>query len=178
MKLVVLATCCAMLLAACGGSGKSGGRQAAYDAGLKFSKCMRAHGLSNFPDPSDGGGGIQIPVGDASSPAFRSAQNACAKLLPGSGFLGQASEAQKQNMLHMAQCMRAHGLASFPDPVSKPPSPGAGLGLAFGRPGAFIAIPQSMLNSPDFNQAASACGLPGAGRGRGPKASQAPLPKP
>ncbi|HWD85739.1 MAG TPA: hypothetical protein VG321_08300 [Solirubrobacteraceae bacterium] len=173
MKPVVLAMCCAVLLAACGGSGKANGHQAAYDAGLKFAKCMRAHGLSNFPDPSGGGGGIQIPVGDASSPAFQSAQKACSKDLPGPGFLGPASEAQKQNMLHMAQCMRAHGLASFPDPVSKPPSPGAGLGLAFGRPGAFIAIPQSMLNSPDFNRAASACGLPGAGRLAG-RASRAP----
>ncbi len=176
MKLVVLATCCAVLLAACGGSGKSGGHRAVFDA-LKFSECMRAHGVSSFPDPSDTGGGIQIPVGNASSPAFQSAQKACSKDLPGPGFRGQATGAQKKQMLAMSTCMRAHGLANFPDPVSSAPSPGSGFGLAFGRPGAFIAIPQSMLNSPDFNRAASACGLPGAGRLPG-KASQAPVTKP
>ena len=170
--------CCVVLLGACGGSGNSGGRQTAYDAGLNFAKCMRAHGVSNFPDPSNGGGGIQIPVGDTSSPAFNSAQKACSKDLPGPGFRGHATSAEKKQMLAMSTCMRSHGLANFPDPVSTAPSPGSGFGLAFGRPGAFIAIPQSMINSPDFNRAASACGLPGAGRLGGAKSSQAPVPKP
>jgi hypothetical protein len=52
---------------------------------LQFSQCMRAHGLTNFPDPQFGsGGGISIKVNGASlglapnSPAFQSAQRACA----------------------------------------------------------------------------------------------------
>ena len=67
-------------------------------------------------------------------------------------------------MLAMSECMRRHGLSTFPDPVSTPPQPGNGLGLAFGAPGSFIAVPQALMNSPAFNQAAAACGLPGAGR--------------
>jgi hypothetical protein len=66
-------------------------------------------------------------------------------------------------MLAMSQCMRKHGLATFPDPVATPPSPSSGFGLAFGSPGSFIAIPQSLMQSPAFDQAARACGLPGAG---------------
>lgn len=168
MRLVLIAAAgCALLLAGCGSSGKKTGHEAAYEAGLNFSKCMRAHGLSNFPDPSGGGGGgIQIPLGSGlnpSSPVFQAAQKACGKDLPGPAGRGHASAKQKQQMLAMAQCMRAHGLANFPDPTSTAPQPGSGFGLAFGAPGSFLAIPQSMINSPGFNQAASACGLPGAG---------------
>ncbi len=60
---------------------------------LKFSQCMRSHGVADFPDPvfhSGGGGGISISIkaGPGSdltpnSPAFQAAQTACQKLLPG-----------------------------------------------------------------------------------------------
>jgi hypothetical protein len=76
-------------------------------------------------------------------------------------------------MLGMSRCMRTHGLPSFPDPVATPPGPGKGFGLAFGAQGSIIAIPQSILESPAFKQAASVCGIPGAGPGGG-KASPAP----
>jgi hypothetical protein len=62
----------------------------ALAAALKMSQCMRAHGITDFPDPSTHGGGIQIkinggPGGDLNpqSPLFQSAQKACAKDLPG-----------------------------------------------------------------------------------------------
>jgi len=130
---------------------------------------MRSHGVPNFPDPSAGGGGIQIPSGsgiDPRSPAFQSAQNACSKLMPGGGpGRGSASGSRKAEMVQLAKCMRKHGLSTFPDPTATPPSPGAGLGIAFGSPGSFIAVPQSMMQSPAFNQAAAACNFPGAGRG-------------
>ena len=168
MRAVLISAGCAVLLAACGGSHDPGSRQTAFAQGLKFSQCMRAHGLTNFPDPS-AGGGIQLNSSSGlnpSSPGFQAAQNACAKDMPGLGKGGQASEAQKQQMLKMSECMRAHGLTSFPDPTSKAPSPSSlgGLGMAFGRSGSFIVIPQSIISSPAFNQAAAACGLPGAGR--------------
>lgn len=130
---------------------------------------MRSHGVPNFPDPSSGGG-IQISSSSGinpQSPAFQSAGNQCSKLLPGGGPLrGPVSEARKLQMLRLSECMRRHGLTSFPDPTSSPPSPGPGLGIAFGGGGAFIAVPQSMMQSPGFSQAASACGFPGAGRAR------------
>jgi hypothetical protein len=52
---------------------------------LNFSKCMRAHGLPDFPDPSPGGG-IQIQGTAGSdlnpdSPAFQAAQKVCQPIL-------------------------------------------------------------------------------------------------
>src|SRR5206468_893183 len=31
-----------------------------YAASLAYSRCMRSHGLPNFPDPKEVGGGIQV----------------------------------------------------------------------------------------------------------------------
>jgi hypothetical protein len=154
-----------LAVAACGSS-KSSGSSAQVNAndGIKFADCMRANGVPNFPDPSSGGG-IQIPAGmNPQSPAFQAAQSRCFKLLPGGGPpRGPVSEQRKLMMLHLSQCMRRHGFSDFPDPVANPPAPGGGLGIAFGGPGSFIAVPQTMLQSPGFQQAASACGFPGAG---------------
>jgi hypothetical protein len=55
---------------------------------LKFSACMRSHGLPNFPDPSFSGGTVQLSIKAASgidpgSPQFQSAQKACQSLQPG-----------------------------------------------------------------------------------------------
>jgi hypothetical protein len=56
---------------------------------LKYSRCMRARGISGFPDPSAGGGIQAHPGGDLnpSSPAFQSASKACARKtgVPGLG---------------------------------------------------------------------------------------------
>jgi hypothetical protein len=60
------------------------------DAALKFSRCMRAHGV-DIPDPQATGGGILLgkpgstsKVGpNVSAPAFKRAQAACQTLLPG-----------------------------------------------------------------------------------------------
>lgn len=59
---------------------------------LKFSKCMRDHGITDFPDPkfdSNGGGGMQIQLNpdqagsdlDPNSPQFQAAQQACASII-------------------------------------------------------------------------------------------------
>ncbi len=50
---------------------------------LKFTACMRSHGVPAFPDPSAGGGfslaGTDINAG---SPQFQAAQKACQKIAP------------------------------------------------------------------------------------------------
>lgn len=56
--------------------------------GLRFSQCMRAHGVPSFPDPStgpEGAGVINLAHEhiDPSSPRFQAAQRACERLLPG-----------------------------------------------------------------------------------------------
>jgi hypothetical protein len=50
---------------------------------LQYSRCMRSHGVPSFPDPTFSGGGVLLRVGRdvASSPAFQSAQQACAAVL-------------------------------------------------------------------------------------------------
>jgi hypothetical protein len=55
---------------------------------LKFSACMRAHGVPNFPDPEFGSGKIAIRIGpgsgiDPHSPQFQAAQRSCQSELPG-----------------------------------------------------------------------------------------------
>jgi hypothetical protein len=61
---------------------------------LKFSQCMRTHGVPNFPDPefSHGVGGVGIRIGgkqggpsriDPRSPQFQAAQKACQSIMPG-----------------------------------------------------------------------------------------------
>jgi hypothetical protein len=58
---------------------------------LKFSACMRSHGVPKFPDPkiaSGGGSGLSIGRSsgiDPNSPQFQAAQRACQKLMPGAG---------------------------------------------------------------------------------------------
>lgn len=177
LRITSAAVGCAVALAACGGSSHNstnGGSGSKTNPGIEFADCMRAHGVTNFPDPG-AGGGIQIPTGaNPNSPAFQSAQNACMKLLPAPPSRGPGSESRKLQLLRLAQCMRRHGLTTFPDPVSSPPSPSAGFGIAFGAPGAFIAVPQTMIQSPGFQQAAAACGFPGAGRLSRAKATPAP----
>jgi hypothetical protein len=128
-----------------------------------------------MPDPNAVGGGIQFNGNSGinpASPAFQAAQKACQNLLPfGRPVRGQGSESRRLQLVRLAACMRAHGLESFPDPTSSPPSaPPAGGGIAFGAPGAFLSVPASMMQSPAFNQAAAVCGFPGAGPG-GPKAA-------
>jgi hypothetical protein len=55
---------------------------------LALSACMRAHGLKDFPDPSNGGLRIQVHPGsdlDPNNPTFRKAQEACQKYQPFKG---------------------------------------------------------------------------------------------
>ncbi len=57
-------------------------------AGLLFSRCMRSHGVPDFPDPpSASGGAIRFGVGgggiDPVAPLFRKAQRICISLLTG-----------------------------------------------------------------------------------------------
>ena len=48
---------------------------------LEFARCVRAHGVPNFPDP-DSSGRIPDHGFDQGSPKFQAANNACAKYRP------------------------------------------------------------------------------------------------
>ena len=138
-----LAASVALAVAGCGGSapttaptstGAGGGARAISpdaiaggSAGLranavKFSKCMRAHGVPNFPDPSsDGQLTIKGTGINTNSPVFKGAQSACQSLRSGPGGVGpsgQKSDMTAAQALALAKCMRAHGDPNFPDPSS------------------------------------------------------------
>ena len=172
-----------LLVSACGGSPASHVAQAGssagstrksstspsatgkYAASLAYSRCMRSHGVSNFPDPKQVGGGIQVsgsaPGIDPQSPLFVSARQACRHLQPGGGEPARAGQQRAlARMLHISQCMRAHGIPGFPDPTLSPPSNRAGYSAIRSNGAAWLAIPDSIdVRSPAFKRAATACGF-------------------
>lgn len=97
-------------------------------AAFAFARCMHEHGVSNFPDPqvttTPGGGSVSIrqvmPASVAASPAFKSAQKACAALQPGPGRGPESRQGpHKQTLLAFARCLRANGVSGFPDPTAQ-----------------------------------------------------------
>jgi hypothetical protein len=75
-----------------GGQMTAAQQQQALASALKWSACMRTHGLPNFPDPRTEKGGVGLTLGGTGikpgSPQFQAAQQACQKLLPGGPFGG------------------------------------------------------------------------------------------
>jgi hypothetical protein len=63
---------------------------------LRYARCMRAHGISDFPDlRPDGATQIQPTPGsdlDLNSPRFKAATQACTRYLPGGGAGGGSVE--------------------------------------------------------------------------------------
>ena len=119
---------------------------------------MRSRGVDNFPDPSVGGGGVDLPSGiNPQSPAFKSAQRACAKLARGGKPGGPlATESQFRAALRFAECVRAHGFPGFPDPTRSDSGPPPVLVLG---PGLYFRVSaQFDPNTPAVNRAVAACG--------------------
>jgi len=80
---------CAKLLPE-GGTPSPAQQAKAQESALKFSQCMRSHGVPNFPDPSFSGGGVKMTLKaggangiDPNSPQFKAAQKTCQSNLPG-----------------------------------------------------------------------------------------------
>jgi hypothetical protein len=90
---------------------------------VRFTTCMRNHGVSNFPDapgPNGQGGRTWKSAFQNSSPAFTAADTTCHHFLPAGGH-GQNSTGSHPSttvMLAFARCMRGHGFTRFPDPNS------------------------------------------------------------
>jgi hypothetical protein len=124
----------ALLAAACGGSPGSHVAQlgstttksstsspsANSQKVLAFSRCVRAHGVPNFPDPNSSGAlpKRQVAQLTAGNPQFPAAHRACEHLLPNGGQPTQAQAQQAWNdMRNFARCMRSHGVPNWPDPA-------------------------------------------------------------
>src|SRR3954453_15966277 len=111
VSLVVLfasaaAAAAAAAAAGCGGGGGNNSNDAASASAnaVKFSQCMRQHGISDFPDP-DSQGRMQIRVTpgsdmDPNNPQFKTAQTACVKYQEHAG--GHFDKALEQRMQQAA----------------------------------------------------------------------------
>jgi len=104
-----------------------GGESSAGSQAVAYGACMRSHGVPNFPDPHISSSGNEVKVAVRVTPAitgnpkFKSAQQACSKLLPGggpgSGPNHQISPQEQSQYLKAAACIRSHGVPHFPDPT-------------------------------------------------------------
>jgi hypothetical protein len=147
---------CGLALAACGSSSKTALTTASVGPGLQLARCMRAHGVSDFPDPS-ASGDISISQGEAQSPVFRSAQQACRRYAPKLDQPPSMSASQRAQALTFARCMRSSGQSNFPDPTLTAPHGAARILVLRGM--VFALGPGINPKSPAFRQAARACGV-------------------
>jgi len=112
-----------------GGAGGSGGDPTASAAGgsastarakaVRFSACMREHGVADFPDPdknNDYNYGVSV-----SEVVWTRAVAACRRWQPPGTLSSKRTRAQQSSALRFAQCVRAHGVRDFPDPVNGEP---------------------------------------------------------
>jgi hypothetical protein len=90
---------------------------------LAFARCMRSHGLPNWPDPNHSGVFDKSKLRQLGYSEFRVRaveEGACNHLLPNSGP-GQ-STAQRHThtaaLLAFVRCLRSHGFPNVPDPTS------------------------------------------------------------
>ena len=154
---------CAIVLAACGSSGNTGtgSQSSGVPAGIRFAECMRAHGVPGFPDPTNSGGGEGISVVSSpgsgtttiggvpfSGPVFEAAIKTC-KFFGGGSGPPAVSESQKLQLFHFSECIRAHGVPNYPDPVFPP-------GGGIERP----SVPGLNVDSPSFQRAIKLCNHP------------------
>jgi hypothetical protein len=169
LSIALAAGASAVALAACGASGPKGYHNPHYPYGapnvpISASKCMRANGVPDFPDPREGpnGGGVGWPGGGPAlispdvlevmgtrmaGPKVASAAKACQEYMAPSGPPPALSESQREAAISYAHCMRTHGVPNFPDPTFN----GANQSLNLG--------PGLNPESPAVLGAAKACGL-------------------
>jgi hypothetical protein len=92
----------------------------ARDKAVKFTECMRANGVSDFPDPNASGDFPSFGI-SVSAAKWTRAVNACKELQPPGSLSAKLTRAQLSTALMFAGCMRKHGVPDFPDPVNGQP---------------------------------------------------------
>ena len=91
----------------------------ARDKAVKFAECIRAHGVSDFPDPNAKN---QFEYGVSVTPAvWKQATTACKDLQPPGTLSSKRTPKQQSASLRFAQCIRGNGVKDFPDPVNGEP---------------------------------------------------------
>ena len=135
---------------ATGSSGSSSSNSSGSPAqqALAFARCMRRHGVTDFPDPNSSGNfppsAKQISLSNPHQ--FQEARTACSDLLPNGGNGPTPAQWQQilSTMVEFAHCMRQHGVPNWPDPTYD----------THGRPVFNINIDP---NSPQFTGEIHAC---------------------
>ena len=118
------ASVAALLASALAGCSAAGGTSSASatssstpdDATMAIVNCYRAHGDPSFPDPvyDPGDGRWHFAISPGSAPA--STQQACQHLFPSSDASPPVPQAQFQQLVRYAECIRQHGVPNWPDP--------------------------------------------------------------
>jgi hypothetical protein len=110
-----------LLAAACSSGSPAAAPSRLYRQSLTYSRCMRSHGVPDFPILKQGPAGSLVhpvapPAGMLSAPGYDAAFRACLKL----AVIGGGSRAQYQAValrgLKQAECMRAHQVTNYPSP--------------------------------------------------------------
>jgi len=148
-----LLVCGAMLaasavLAGCASDGGSAGAATTRSGGAPDTSltsliaCYRAHGDPSFPDPvyDPSDGRWHYAISPNSAPA--STRQACQRLMPNMTASPPVPQAQFQELVRLAQCIRQHGVPNWPDP-----DPDGGFGLP----------PSLQQKTPAYARAAQAC---------------------
>jgi hypothetical protein len=133
---ILLAAACSGTRSSAGSGASSAGGSPATLSAVGYSRCMRSHGVLNFPDPDSSG---TLPKADptqlgVSGAQLQASRRACRHVLPVSGgainagsiqqcfMADDCSQALVQQVLNeertFAQCMRSHGVPNWPDPVT------------------------------------------------------------
>jgi hypothetical protein len=88
----------------------------ARDKAVKFAECIRAHGVSDFPDPNAKN---DFEYGVSVTPAvWKQATTACKALQPPGTLSAKRTPKQQSASLRFAECIRTNGVKDFPDPRS------------------------------------------------------------
>ena len=148
-----LLTCGAMLaasavLAGCGSGGGPAGTRTTQGGGAPDTSissliaCYRAHGDPGFPDPvyDPNDGRWHFAISPNSAPA--STRQACQRLTPNMTASPPVPQAQFQQLVRLAGCIRQHGVPNWPDPDPD---------------GAFGLPPSLQKKTPAYARAAQAC---------------------
>ena len=153
--LAVVSAGTVLLAAACGGGSPGPAASALYLRSLTYSRCMRSHGVPDFPILKRGGPGgtlvhpVSPPAGMLTSPDYDAAFRACLKLAVVGGHHAAQYRAAALHGLKQAECMRAHGITGYP-------SPGALDGGLHSPDFTTIGLDPHTLR---FQAAAQACGM-------------------
>jgi len=87
------------------------------DPALKYSACVRANGVPNFPDP-DVNGGLDVDLGKlgVSKDKLDAADKKCKQYMPNGGQPQKLDPEKLALARQYSQCMRENGVPKFPDP--------------------------------------------------------------